>query len=79
MNQGAGGFPHLLLQQVLGQGAGRQFLYHQVLSFLVDTGGQASKLWAAQSLLGLALPHPCLELLLRRDRRHGCWGVVALL
>lgn len=37
------GFPYFLLQEVLGQWAGRQFLDHQVRSLFEDTVGQASR------------------------------------
>lgn len=37
------GVPYFLLQKVLGQWAGRQFLDHQVHSLLKDTVGQASR------------------------------------
>lgn len=50
------GFPYGLLQEVLGQRAGRQFLDHQVCPLLAHTEGTGIQMWTAS--LSLVWCHP---------------------
>lgn len=50
--------PYFLLQEVLGQWSGGQFLDHQVCSLLADTGGQASRCGQLASSWPDAIPEP---------------------
>lgn len=50
------GFPYVLLQEVLGQWAGSQFLDHQVCPLLADTGGTGTQMWTASLSLAWCYP-----------------------